>query len=102
MLHRNLLLIVAGVVLVLASAGCGGLPKVTSPTVAPAGPARAASPVPSPSPVASPTPFPISGPTFILIRAQDITAGARLNFQGQGFLPGEQTTVTIDNAQGQT
>jgi hypothetical protein len=29
-----------------------------------------------------------------------MTAGARLNFQGQGFLPGEQTTVAIEDAQG--
>ena len=48
------------------------------------------------------TPIPFSGPTFILIRAPDITAGARLNFQGQGFLPSEQATATIEDAQGHT
>jgi hypothetical protein len=31
-----------------------------------------------------------------------MTAGARLNFQGQGFLPGEQATATIEDGQGQT
>ncbi len=48
----------------------------------------------------SPTPIRFSGPTFILIRAPDITAGARLNFQGQSFEPNEQTTVIVENAQG--
>jgi hypothetical protein len=42
----------------------------------------------------------LSGPTFVLIRAPDITAGARLNFQGQGFLPGEQTALAIEDARG--
>ena len=42
-----------------------------------------------------------TGPTFVLIRAPQITAGARLNFQGQGFQPNEQASVTVDNPQGQ-
>jgi hypothetical protein len=41
-----------------------------------------------------------SGPTFVLLRASQITAGARLNFQGQGFAPAEQATVTIEDAGG--
>jgi hypothetical protein len=47
------------------------------------------------------TPVAISGPTFLLIRAPNITAGARLNFQGQGFMAGEEATVTIEDGQGQ-
>ena len=41
------------------------------------------------------------GPTFLLIRAPQITAGARLNFQGQGFQANEQATVTVETPQGQ-
>ena len=42
----------------------------------------------------------MKGPTFLLIRAPSITAGARLNFQGQGFLAGEEAVVTIEDGQG--
>jgi hypothetical protein len=54
--------------------------------------------------VKSPTPVRAhpAGPTFLLIRAPQLTAGARLNFQGQGFQANEQATVTVENAQGQT
>jgi hypothetical protein len=62
---------------------------------------RSRAPVASPSPLSSPTPLAIKGPTFILIRAPEITAGARLNFQGQGFLPNEQAAVTIETPQSQ-
>src|SRR5437763_3653653 len=96
-------------VLLLASllawtgSGCAGIAAgrapVSTPVAAVASPgvARPASPGPSPSPVRTATPIPFSGPTFILIRAPDITAGARLNFQGQGFLPSEQATATIED-----
>ncbi|MBV9172709.1 MAG: hypothetical protein JOZ81_21775, partial [Chloroflexi bacterium] len=51
----------------------------------------------------SPTPARAhAGPTFLLIRAPQITAGARLNFQGQGFQADEQASVTVENAQGDT
>jgi hypothetical protein len=43
-----------------------------------------------------------TGPTFVLIRAPQITGGARLNFQGQGFEANEQASVTVENPQGQT
>ena len=104
MVRRNVLTRVA--LLALLCAACGSAAQATQATgpagtVARSGPARAASPVPSPSPVATATPLPISGPTFILIRAPDITAGARLNFQGQGFLAGEQAVVNVENDQGQ-
>lgn len=46
------------------------------------------------------TAMPIRGPTFILVRSSQITAGARLNFQGQGFLPGEQAAVNVEDARG--
>jgi hypothetical protein len=36
----------------------------------------------------------------VLLRASELTAGARLNFQGQGFAPAEQATVTIEGASG--
>jgi hypothetical protein len=52
--------------------------------------------------VKSPTAVRKTGPTFVLIRAPQITAGARLNFQGQGFQADEAATVTIENPQGQT
>jgi hypothetical protein len=98
---RNVLLLAAVCLLAIASAACGGAPAGSLPKPATSGPPKAASPVASPSPAPTATPLPISGPTFILIRARDITAGARLNFQGQGFLPGEQTTITIENGQSQ-
>jgi hypothetical protein len=65
------------------------------------GPTRSSSLVASPTPQSSPTAPAVKGPTFILIRAPEITAGARLNFQGQGFLPNEQASVTIATLQGE-
>src|SRR5712692_1112399 len=95
----------AVLVLVLVSTACAGAAGHTpanTPIAAIASPAvsRPAAPAPSPSPVRTATPVRFSGPTFILIRAPDITAGARLNFQGQGFEPSEQTAVTIEDARG--
>jgi hypothetical protein len=99
---HGLLLLAA--VLTLGATACtataGQTPTNVPIAAAPSAPARAPSPGPSPSPVRTATPVRFSGPTFILIRAPDITAGARLNFQGQGFDPGEQTTVTIEDARG--
>src|SRR5262249_504790 len=40
------------------------------------------------------------GPLFVLLRAKEVTADARLNFQGQGFVPFEKANVTIVNSQG--
>src|SRR6266446_1450592 len=97
-------LLVLAPVLMLGGSACAGTAGAT-PTNAPvaaasSSPVRGPAPAPSPSPVRTATPVRISGPSFILIRAPDITAGARLNFQGQGFEPGEQTTVTIEDARG--
>src|SRR5438309_76703 len=93
-------LLVLAMVLTLVGSACAGSAGST-PTHAPVAAAPSSpAPAPSPSPVRTATPVRISGPTFILIRAPDITAGARLNFQGQGFEPGEQTTVTIEDTRG--
>src|SRR5207253_4326383 len=62
-------------------------------------PARSASPSPGravPSPTAARPP----APAFVLLRSTEITTGARMNFQGQGFAPGEQASVTIEDTQG--
>ncbi|MBV8714461.1 MAG: hypothetical protein JO020_15125 [Chloroflexi bacterium] len=60
--------------------------------------------LPSPSPsaqaAASPTTIRQMGPAFVLLRSTQITTGARMNFQAQGFSAGEPATVTIENAQG--
>lgn len=40
------------------------------------------------------------GPTFILLRAEELTPEARLNFMGQGFAPGETVTVALEDAKG--
>ncbi len=53
---------------------------------------------PAPGPTA--TPEPERGPIFILLRAEEVTADARLNFLGQGFLNGEKAAVTVEDAQG--
>ena len=80
-----------------ACSGAAGAPvRSASAPVATTGP----SPVASPAPVRTATAMPIRGPTFILVRSSQITAGARLNFQGQGFLPGEQAAVNVEDAQG--
>jgi hypothetical protein len=42
----------------------------------------------------------LRGPTFILLRGEDLTSNAQLGFSGQGFLPGEKTLVTIEDAKG--
>ena len=101
---RTPLLIVAAGAVAMMTAACGAerpmAPAASNAPGATAAAARAASPLPSPSPVPTATPLAISGPTFVLIRAPDITAGARLNFQGQGFLAGEQAAVSIEDAQG--
>jgi hypothetical protein len=36
----------------------------------------------------------------VLLRSTDITTGARINYQAQGFAPSEQTNVTIEDPQG--
>ena len=94
---------VAVAALSLASAACGspaqGVPAPAAP-VAAAAPARP-SPQASPSPMATATAVAFHGPTFILIRAPDLTAGARLHFQGQGFAAGEQAAVSVEDPHGQ-
>src|SRR6266851_4482247 len=102
---RSLACAFLGPALVLVGAACAGAagpPPANAPIAALASPGvfRPASPGPSPSPVRTATPVRVNGPTFILIRAPDLTAGARLNFQGQGFEASEQTTVTIEDARG--
>ena len=102
---RSLACAFLGPALVLVGAACAGAagpPPANAPIAALASPgvSRPASPGPSPSPVRTATPVRVNGPTFILIRAPDLTAGARLNFQGQGFEASEQTTVTIEDARG--
>jgi hypothetical protein len=89
------------VVALLLLVGCSSSapPAARTPT-APAAPARAAAaPTVQPTPAGTPTPKPL-GPSFILLRAKELTADAHLNFMGQGFAPGEQTTVTIVDGQG--
>jgi hypothetical protein len=59
----------------------------------------------TPSVVATATPNPTAaaaakGPLFVLLRAKEVTADARLNFQGQGFAPFEKATVTVEDSQG--
>src|SRR5260370_34771970 len=85
-----------------ACAGALGRTQTNTPIAAVASPGLVppAAPGPSPSPVRTASPTRFNGPTFILIRAPDITSGARLNFQGQGFEPSEQTAGTIGDAQG--
>src|SRR5229473_165693 len=85
-----------------ACAGALGRTQTNTPIAAVASPGLVppAAPGPSPSPVRTASPTRFNGPTFILIRAPDITSGARLNFQGQGFEPSEQTAVTIEDAHG--
>jgi hypothetical protein len=61
-------------------------------------PAAAASPSANARP--SPTVPRPAGPAFVLLRSTEITTGARMNFQGQGFTAGEQATVTIEDLQG--
>jgi hypothetical protein len=61
-------------------------------------PAISASPSPSARP--SPTAVRAAGPAFVLLRSTEITTGARINFQAQGFAPGEQGGVGIEDAQG--
>src|SRR6266851_5706689 len=93
--------------LALASAACAGAPRdpsvttVTATAVPTVGSTRQTAAVPSPSPQRTATPTAVTGPTFILVRAPNITVGARLNFQGQGFLAGEDASVSIETGQGQ-
>jgi hypothetical protein len=94
-----------GAVLALAGTACGGAApasRITSPVPVGASPspARTASPMPNPSPIPTATALVFNGPAFVLLRAQQLTAGARLNFQGQGFLPGELAAVTIEDPRG--
>jgi hypothetical protein len=89
--------------LALAGAACSadvGPGRTSSPVavVASASPTRSASPAPSPSAAPTATAIVFNGPAFVLLRSRQITAGARLNFQGQGFLPGEQAAVTIEDS----
>src|ERR687887_2111324 len=76
---RFRLLLLGALVVAGLCAACGGAPSSAgAPSPAPA--RAVASAVPSPSPVKSPTPAgaKAAGPTFLLIRAPQITAGARL------------------------
>jgi hypothetical protein len=69
-------------------------PTVATATVIAATAAtRPTQPLPSPTPTVIKA---LSGPAFVLLRAKEVTADARLNFQGQGFLPGEPTAVSIE------
>ncbi len=45
---------------------------------------------------------PAGGPTYILLRATDLTPEAPLNLMGYGFLPGEEVAVTIEDSGGRT
>jgi hypothetical protein len=98
-------LLVAAVAVFAASA-CGVTgpepsPKPTSAPVAPLTPRPTQGPTTAPTVAPSATPAPFSqGPTFVLLRAKEVTADARLNFMGQGFAAGEQTTVTVEDPQG--
>ena len=86
--------------LALLSSACSGISSaVPTPAARPATPIAA--PSPSPAPLKTATPRAASGPVFVLIRAPQITAGARLNVQGQGFQADEQATVTVETTQGQ-
>src|SRR5262249_19734580 len=76
--------------------GAGCAPAV-NPLLKPAPASLAATA--SPSPRRSPTGMP-SAPAFVLMRSNEITTGARMNFQAQGFSPGEQANVTIETTQG--
>jgi hypothetical protein len=88
------LAVVAGL-MTFACVACGA----ERPYVAP-GAAKAPSPSASVRAVASPTPIRAAGPAFVLLRSTEMTTGARMNYQGQGFAPGESASVTIENAQG--
>jgi hypothetical protein len=77
-------------VMVLLCAACTSTPRRPAAVVA--------SPAASPRP--SPTAARVAAPAFVLLRSTEITTGARMNFQGQGFSAGEQATVTIEDAQG--
>jgi hypothetical protein len=66
-------------------------PGTPVPTAAPTSPAATATSVAEKA---------LAGPTFVLLRAKDVTAAARLNFMGQGFLPGEATVVTVESSDG--
>lgn len=84
------------------AAGCGAPPAASTPVpVVP----KVASTTPAtqvPTAAATPTVAKVlQGPTFVLLRAKEVTASARLNFMGQGFLPDERTNVTIEDQQGQ-
>ena len=92
------------------AAACGGSDAVvgatrnTQPTSRAAAATSVVTPTPlpptvNPTPTVEPTP---RGPTFILLRAKEVTADARLNFMGQGFQSGERTAVTIEDGQGNT
>src|SRR5258708_30368682 len=84
---HGLLLLAA--VLTLGATACtataGQTPTNVPIAAASAVAARAPSPGPSPSPVRTATPVRFSGPTFILIRAPDITAGGPPNVSGPGL-----------------
>ncbi|MBV9173540.1 MAG: hypothetical protein JOZ81_26040 [Chloroflexi bacterium] len=103
---------VLGIITVLLVAGPACVVNVASnsvqqATVQPvATPTAAADPTAEVAPTqvaaqsATPTPEPDTGPTFILLRAPDVTSDARLNFLGHGFGPSEQAAVSIADAHG--
>src|SRR5690349_19683762 len=82
---------VVAVVMILLCVACASSPTRPAPRVV-ASPSASARP--------SPTVPRATAPAFVLLRSTEITTGARMNFQGQGFSAGEQATVTIEDAQG--
>jgi hypothetical protein len=99
---RVVALVAAPVLIVSVGCTSGNSALTSPPTATPSPASRAAEPktvttlpiTPAPSPTSARA---LQGPTFVLLRAKDVTANARLNFMGQGFLPGEQTSVTVEN-----
>jgi hypothetical protein len=81
------------------SAGIETAAKPTAVARPTAAPPAAPGPNPSPSPRTSPTAT-IQSPTFVLLRATELTSDARVNFMAQGFLPSEQASVTVEDVRG--
>src|SRR5215472_1479439 len=91
--HARQIYTVCAVLIVVSCTACaqGRYPGGTRP-------AAAASPSANTRP--SPTVPRPAGPAFVLLRSTEITTGARMNFQGQGFTAGEQASVSIESLQG--
>jgi hypothetical protein len=56
-------------------------------------------PTPGPTQTPAPTPTPEAA-NFIVLRARDLTREAHLNVVGQGFIPSEKLSVTIEDSKG--